>query len=117
MALVTQREATAGPVGRFLLRLDTLHADVAPLHRLVPQPRRPAAIEVVAVQAAAVAAFPPSLARGEPVEVPAATTIAEWRAAIGDAMAAAASLRMRARTGWPATPAMSWRCSQQPSGW
>jgi hypothetical protein len=31
MALVTQREATAGPVGRFLLRLDTLHADRSPV--------------------------------------------------------------------------------------
>ncbi len=34
-------------------------------------------VEVIGVQAAAVAAFPPSLARGEPVEVEAATTIAD----------------------------------------
>ncbi len=34
-------------------------------------------VEVVGVQAAAVAAFPPSLARGMPVEVEAATTIAD----------------------------------------
>ena len=34
-------------------------------------------VRVVAVQAAAVAAFPPSLAAGRPVEVPAATTIAD----------------------------------------
>ena len=34
-------------------------------------------VEVIGVQAAAVAAFPPSLERGEPVEVPAATTIAD----------------------------------------
>ncbi|HEY5141903.1 MAG TPA: threonine ammonia-lyase [Solirubrobacteraceae bacterium] len=34
-------------------------------------------VEVVGVQAAAVAAFPPSLARGAPVEVEAATTIAD----------------------------------------
>jgi hypothetical protein len=31
MALVTQREATAGPVARFLLRLDVVHADRAPV--------------------------------------------------------------------------------------
>jgi hypothetical protein len=31
MALVAQREATSGPLGRFLLRLDTLHADRAPV--------------------------------------------------------------------------------------
>jgi hypothetical protein len=31
MALVAQREATAGPVGRFLLRLDVLHADRSPV--------------------------------------------------------------------------------------
>lgn len=34
-------------------------------------------VEVIGVQAAAVAAFPPSLERGEPVEVEAATTIAD----------------------------------------
>ena len=34
-------------------------------------------VEVVGVQAAAVAAFPPSLERGTPVEVPPATTIAD----------------------------------------
>jgi threonine dehydratase len=34
-------------------------------------------VEVVGVQAAAMAAFPPSLARGAPVEVPGATTIAD----------------------------------------
>ena len=33
MALVAQREASAGPVGRLLLRLDTVHADRSPVQR------------------------------------------------------------------------------------